>query len=532
MKINLTLSLALLTMAGFSQVPGIQWQKCVGGSQNDYSTRIRSTSDGGYVMITNSESNDGDCVMNKGDQDAWVMKLNNTGSIAWKIDLGGSDIDVLNDIQETSDHGFITCGYTYSNDGDVPGNRGLTDCWAVKLDSTGVVEWSKNYGGSSYDLAYSIRQLTNGTYVFASQARYNGGDVSGNHGFYDYWVVNLDASGSIIWQKSLGGGGDDVPAGISLTSDGGLIVIGWTVSQDGDVTGTNNQSPDIWVVKLNATGGLVWQKCYGGSTTDEATAIIQTSDGGYIFGGHTFSLNGDISGHHNTSQLFGSDGWVVKIDAIGNLQWQKCLGGTNYERDAADLLQTPDGGYIVTIRGNSIDGDTPDMHYTPGSTLNWTTPNDISVYKLSATGQLDWQKCIGGFENEEVSSIDKTIDGAYIISGSTKSNDGDVSGNHNVQSTDAWIVKLAFNLVGESAMDMGKDISFYPNPNDGRFKITTHTFPPTRIVIYNMIGQPVYCGSSAQNISFSIDISSQPAGIYMVELSNEQGKVFKKIKKE
>ena len=133
----------------------------------------------------------------------------------------------------------------------------------------------------------------------------NDGDVSGNHGAYDYWVVKLNSSGDILWQICLGGTNVDVAYSIQQTSDGGFIVAGYTCSNEGDVSGNHGNS-DYWVVKLNSSGTIEWQKCLGGTDGDYAYSIQQTSDGGFIVAGLTGSNDGDVSGNHGGSDALGS----------------------------------------------------------------------------------------------------------------------------------------------------------------------------------------------------------------------------------
>ena len=143
--------------------------------------------------------------------------------------------------------------------------------------------------------------------------------MTGNHGSHDYWVVKLDAAGNILWQKALGGTGTDVAQAITASADGGYVVAGYTGSTNGDVTG-NHGSSDYWVVKLDAAGNILWQKALGGTGIDQAYAITASADGGYVVG-YTQSNDGDVTGNHG-----GNDYWVVKLDAAGNILWQKAPG--------------------------------------------------------------------------------------------------------------------------------------------------------------------------------------------------------------
>ncbi|NLY22597.1 MAG: T9SS type A sorting domain-containing protein [Bacteroidales bacterium] len=250
----ITILLALILFNGvnnksLAQAPTIEWQKCLGGSNDDWAYSIQQTSDGGYIVAGETWSNDGDVSGNHGGGDYWVVKLNSSGDILWQICLGGTNVDVAYSIQQTSDEGFIVAGYTCSNEGDVSGNHGNSDYWVVKLNSSGTIEWQKCLGGTDGDYANSIQQTSDGGFIVAGQTYSNDGDVSGNHGGSDAWVVKLNSSGNILWQKCLGGTGWDWENSIQQTSDGGFIVAGYTNSNDGDVSG-NHGSKDYWVVKL------------------------------------------------------------------------------------------------------------------------------------------------------------------------------------------------------------------------------------------------------------------------------------------
>ena len=413
--------------------PAITWQKCLGGSGNDIASSIQQTSDSGYIAVGSTGSNDGDVSGYHNKYDVWVVKLNSTGMLQWQITLGGSSNDYANSVQQTKDGGYIVAGYSGSNDGDLSENHGGYDAWITKLDSAGKIQWEKSFGGTENDYVYAIQQTDDGGYIFAGNSMSKDGDVTGNHGSFDYWIVKLDSKGIMQWQKSLGGKGFEEARSIKQTSDGGYIIAGFSVSKDGDVTG-NHGEQDFWVVKLNSSGNLQWQKSLGGSSKDNkssngedyAYSVQQTKDGGYIVAGYSGSNDGDATENHGKNHDF----WVVKLNSSGVLQWQKSLGGTL--NDAAySIQQTKDGRYIVAGVTESNDGDVIGKH----------DDGDFWIINLNSEGNINWQKCLGGHGLEEVRSIQQTLDGGYIVAGYTYSNDGDVSGNHSINS-DFWIVKL------------------------------------------------------------------------------------------
>ena len=438
LRIILVLLFFITAKNSVSQAPAIEWQKSFGGTLSEIAYSIQRTTDGGYIVAGCAVSNNGDVtgVHSYPDYaDYWLVKINSAGNLQWQKCMGGSALDVARCVQQTSDGGFIVAGYSNSNDGNVSGNHSLPgreDYWIVKLDATGNMQWQKCLGGSLQDNARSIQQTSDGGYIVAGWSSSNDGDVSGNHGNNDYWVVKLDVSGNIQWQKSLGGSATDEAWAVRQTTDGGYVVAGASESNDGDVSG-NHGGEDYWIVKLDAAGNIQWQHSLGGHRLDLPNAIRQTTDGGYIVAGQTYSSDGDVTGMHGPDA---SDYWIVKLDASGNSQWKKCLGGSDYDV-AYDVQQTVDGGYIVTGLSGSTDGDVTGHH-------PMVNPTDLWTVKLDDSGTMQWQKCLGGSFDDEGFAIQQTPDQGYVIAGRSFSSDGDVTGHHGTNNeSDFWIVKLS-----------------------------------------------------------------------------------------
>ena len=429
----------LFSYSSLGQGPTIEWQKSLGGSNQDASYSIQHTSDGGYIVAGWSTSNDGDVTSNNGSHDYWIIKLTNTGDISWQKSFGGSDEDNALSIEQTTDGGYIVAGYSYSNDGDVTGNHGGPDYLVVKLDNVGNISWQKSLGGSNQEYTFSIQATYDGGYIVAGLSLSNDGDVTGNHGFNDCWVVKLDDVGNINWQKSLGGSGDDRAWSIQQTADSGYIVAGSSNSIDGDVTG-NNGGLDYWVVKLANSGSIEWEKSMGGSLDESPWSIEQTTDGGYIVAGWSFSNNGDVTGNNG-----GKDYWVVKLDTLGDISWQKSMGGS-YEEIAYSIRQTIDGGYIIAGSSASNDGDVTSNN---GDLDNW-------IIKLNNSGNIDWQKSMGGSNLDFANSILSTTDGGYIVVGPVNSGNGDVTGYNG--NGDCWIVKLGPDATFEELLTGDKEL--------------------------------------------------------------------------
>jgi len=301
----------------------IDWQKTFGGINDDVAKSIQQTSDGGYIVAGQSFSF-GNLL-----GDIWILKLKPNGEIDWQIIYGGpGSSSIANCIRQTSDGGFIVAGETSSG--------GRADVWVLKLDANGNPQagWPKTtYGGTSRDAANSVQQTSDGGYILAGET------YSFGAGNADVWILKLDAGGNLQtgWPKTYGGIGYDIARSIQQTSDGGYIVAGETSSSGAG-------SADVWVLKIDADGNVQtgWPKTYDGVYRDAANSIQQTSDGGYIVAGETSSSAGD------NAEL-----WILKLNARGDILWQKIYGGSKDEI-ARSIRQTSDGGFIVAGETSSF----------------------------------------------------------------------------------------------------------------------------------------------------------------------------------
>lgn len=421
----LTALYCCLGQVSFSQSSSyIEWQKSVGGSGTDISLATCQTSDGGYIMAGyTTTNNNGDVTGYKGNDDFWVVKISESGTIQWQKTYGGYGQDRANAIVQTPDGGYIVAGMSMSNNGDVTGNHGDADCWIIKLGSSGDIQWQKSYGGSGLDDASDIKTTSDGGYIVVGYSYSSNGDVSSNKGGADWWMIKIDASGNLQWQKSIGGSGADFASAVLQTSDGGYILAGPSMSNDGDVS-VNKGSWDYWVVKLNSSGTIQWEKSYGGNYSDYPTAICPANDGGYIIAGYSTSTNGDI-----TNPKGNEDFWLVKINGNGVLQWQKSYGGAGLDQ-ANYINPSNDGGYWVSGYTQSSDGLISENH---GSGDYW-------VVKIDENGNLKGQKSLGGTGFEMAYFVKQATDGGIVLAGYSNSNNGHLTENKG--GYDYWIVKL------------------------------------------------------------------------------------------
>jgi hypothetical protein len=431
MKQNLLFILLLfLCFTNYAQkkAPNIKWQNSLGGTKEDAGLSIISIKNGRSVAAGYSDSKDGDVrSSNHGGYDMWIVMLNNKGQVEKEKNFGGSCSDYGNKIKQTDDGGYIIAGSSCSADGDVGNNNGSDDGWLVKLDSSFNIQWQKDCGGSAYDYLTDVVETFDNCFVTLGQTNSNDHDIKNNHGSTDCWITKFSNTGNILWSQCFGGSNEDYGYSIIQTKDSGFIFLAATLSKNGDVSGKHGEY-DCWVVKLNKKGTIEWQKCYGGNYSEFGYSIKQTIDGGYIFCAEADSNNGDVTNNHG-----GGDYWVVKINAIGDIEWQKCYGGS-LEESARDIKLTADGGYVIAGFTNSNDGDVTYNH-------SYDVP-DYWIIKINAQGVLQWQKSYGGSAADIVSSMDITPDGAYLITGQTYSDDGDVKGFHEASFIDAWTMRL------------------------------------------------------------------------------------------
>ena len=394
-----------------------------------------------------------------------------TGSLLWQKCYGGSGADSARSVARTSDGGFMVAGVTYSNDGNVTGNHNpsgnFSDVWVIKLDPSGTLLWQKAYGGSNVDEANSIFATSDGGAVITGWTESNDGDVTGLHGaagsFADVWVLKIDSTGGIEWQKALGGSKNDYGQSVKQTTDGGFIVAGITYSNDNDVSGnhdTTGATQDVWVVKLDQSGTLQWQKCYGGSKADEAHWVDETLDRGYILTGETYSNDGNVTNNFDPTGVY-PDYWLLKLNANGALVWQKCMGGTNYDQAYA-VVQTTDSGYVMSGITKSNDWNVSNNHDVSHATY------DEWIVKANPLGNMEWQFCYGGSKNDFARGIRQTHTGNLIVTGSVNSYNGDVTNQHdNTGATqDLWTLELNANgfkqwenCFGGTGNDAGFDVA-------------------------------------------------------------------------
>ena len=405
-------------MSGTPIFPLKELKNMFGGTATELAYSSAKTADGGHIAAGSTTSSNGDVTGHQGNQDFWVTKFDKKGNLQWQKTFGGSGDDQARSIITTLDGGYAITGNTSSNDGNISLNQGDFDYWVVKIDASGNLQWQKTYGGSGNDMAYSMIQSPDGTYAVTGQSSSNNGNVTGNLGGHDFWIVKLDNTGNILWEKSVGTSSTESSLSIINSSTNGFIVSGYTYPPNG--------FPDFFIAKLSSSGAVEWQRTYGGSNTEICTQIISSSDGGYLATGYTDSNDGNITSNHGSY-----DFWLLKIDESGNIQWQKTYGGTGDDR-AYSVIQTSDGGYAIGGSSTSNDGDVVSNH----------SLMDFWIVKVNNTGVIQWNKNIGGNGNEQCNSIIQETNGDYIVTGFSNSGNREIA-RPVAGGTDFLVVRLS-----------------------------------------------------------------------------------------
>ena len=394
--------------------------KTYGGSKNESAQEIVSTSDGGYAVLGFTQSMDGDITDKLNESfDFWVLKFNAENEIQWNKTYGGTEDDKGQDIIQTLDGGYAILGSSFSNNEDVSGNHGQNDYWLAKLDVSGNISWQKSFGYQGADYGISVIQTSDSGYLVTGVLDVTSSDGAGNtsrfsnrHAGGDYWALKLDASGTIEWSKYYGGLFTDTPESIVQTDDNGYIIVGGSDSMDTDIS-NNIGSYDFWVVKISATGAIVWEKSFGGDEIDEAWSIVKSGDGNYLIAGDTRSNDVDVS--HN---IGAADLWLIKISPTGELLWEKTLGGTNFDV-ARDISATQDGGFLLAGSSRSDDVDVTENK----------GQNDAWALKVDSNGTIEWQTSVGGTNIDFAYGITELNNKKVIVVGDTYSNDEDIIEN-------------------------------------------------------------------------------------------------------
>ena len=346
------------------QPPDTLWTRTFGGTLVDVGRSVQQTSDGGYIIAGYTSS------YSAGYSDVYLIKTDSSGNQQWSRNFGGIHTERGYSVDVTSDSGYIIAGYTSSY------GAGYSDFYSIKTDAAGNQQWSQTYGGNGTDDCNSVQQTSDGGYIVAG---YTSSYGAGN---YDIYSIKTDSAGNQQWSRTFGGSDDDRGYGIQQTSDGGYIIAGYTSSYGAGYK-------DVLLIKYDAAGNQQWSQTYGGNTDDMGYCVQQTGDGGYIITGSTGSYGAG-----------GLDVYLIKTDTVGNQQWSRTFGGSDWD-EGNSVQQTDDDGYIITGYSKSF-----------GAVYQ-----DVYIIKTDAAGNQQWSQTFGGGNDDVGYSVQQTSDSGYIIVG-------------------------------------------------------------------------------------------------------------------
>jgi len=375
-----TLAFNVKSVKSIQTSPVVEWNKTYGRvyDANAHNSLVQ-THDGGYAIASTSDFGASDA-----DERFYLVKTDSNGTVEWNKTYGTVRSIVYSMVQ-TNDGGYILAGAGATLPYGV--------VWVVKTDANGNVQWNKTYGGNG-DNARSIIQTSDGGYAIA-------GIAAGANGNWEGFLIKTDSNGNMLWRKTYGASTNNTQlTSVVQTSDGGFLMAGATQSPpfSGKV--------DAYVIRTDSYGNATWVKDYSQTSGDDyGNSIIQTSDGGYAIAGQT-----DIFGN--------GDAWLIKINATGDLTWDKTYNGSAGADFAYSIIQTSDGGYAM---GGTIDFN--------GNGYAW-------IIKTNADGTVSWNQTYGGSGYSRGYSAIQTSDGGYALAGYTNSFSSD--GSYQV-----WLIKLA-----------------------------------------------------------------------------------------
>lgn len=347
--------------------------------------------------------------------------------------IGGSKNDAFYSVEKTINGGYITAGFTQSNNGDISNKTNDSfDFLISKFSSDNSLEWQKIFGGSEDDRAADIIQTKDGNFAVLGYSKSTDIDVSSNAGSQDFWLLKISNNGNLLWEKSFGFLGADYGTTLLETKDGGFLITGvLDVSASGGngnakSAAINHAGGDYWVIKTDNSGNLQWSKFFGGSFTDTPLGIIETQNNNFIIAGSSDSNDFNISNNKGTY-----DFWIIKISPVGNIIWEKSFGGSEID-EARAITNTKNGNFLIVgdTRSNN-----KDIAINNGAA-------DIWIIKISTEGNLIWEKTIGGTSFDVARAITKTQDNGFLIAGSSRSLDANFE---NKGQNDALILKIDEN---------------------------------------------------------------------------------------
>lgn len=518
-----------------------QWDKRFGGGGTDGFQSFQETTDGGFILSGFSYSGiSGDKTEStwNNSADCWVVKVDSMGNKQWDKRFGGTAGDYPYNIHQTKNNGYIIGAHSYSglNGDKTQASRGNADFWVIKINSLGTKLWDKRFGGTGDDIGSYILETNDGSYILggSSNSPANGDKTEDNrdstHLYTDMWAVKIDSSGNKLWDKRFGGIMQDGIGTIIETTDNGYLLVGGSDSRiGGDKTQdnwdtTNSSTNDGWVVKIDSVGNKLWDKRFGGSLEDGFGIIATTSDNNYVLLGNSVSpADGD-----KTESKIGY--WLVKIDSLGNKLWDKTFSNATNIRG---LCRTSDNGYLISGVSTANAG--------LDKSENNLAPYQIWIVKTDTAGNKEWDKTIFTPKRCEGYAL-QTKEGCYAVGSYTTSGIGAYKTQPNWDNTestyDYWVLRFCMDtLTGINDLPNQPQIAIYPNPfsSDISISVQRENLHQATFTISNMMGQVIYSReetSLANSYTKVLDLSYLPNGVYFIAVTINGETTAKRVVKQ
>lgn len=438
------------------------WSKCVGGTSDDSFNEHVITRTGSIISVGSSLSNNGDFSGNHGgSRDFCIAAMTGNGTILWTKLIGGSNSDALNGaVIDTLTDGNLIVGFnTLSTDGDIIGNHGAMDIVFRKYTPTGNLLWTKTMGGTAGEDLDDIQSTPDGGFIAIGNTNSNNsGDVGPNHGAAgtsDIWIVKMDGSGTLQWQKTYGGSGADDQGRIILATGGGYYFAAATNSTDGDLTnslpaGTSIGGRDAWLAKINASGTIIWSKQVGGSNVDDYPLVHETGTAIYL----SFESNSNDRDILSNAGLY--DVALFKFSLSGSLLWKNIYGSATWDAPGAMASKSDGSFYLNAVMYSMNFAGTP--VFNPGGN------GQILLLRIDTiTSNLQWVRSIGGSQDDFSGDLSIAANGDIVMSGGTMSNDYDISGNHGNYDGVVFKISPANRIAGNVFIDNNNNGAYNPS---------------------------------------------------------------------
>lgn len=440
---------SMLTQSGMAQL-NIVWDAGLGGNNYEGLTTAKEYFDGGFILGGSTSSSVGGDIKDapRGMGDFLVARTYADGSLQWVHSYGGDQTERVTSLAVTSDGAIVCVGESASGVGfdKASPNEGGKDAWVVKLNDKGDMLWEKSFGGTANESPYAVVVDPFGNiYVGGySNSPISGSKTAPNLGGNDYWLIKLSPDGNMIWDKTYGGPGDErlYYGGLTFAQDGNLVIAGSSDSGVGPMkTEGNFGGMDYWIIKVDTNGDIIWDRTIGGVEEDQTQDIISSQDGGFVIGGGTRSPMGG----NKTSPFYGLiDYFLVKLDANGNLEWEKTYGGSGLEVIS---------GLAENEAGNILIGGLSDSGIEGSKTEASIGLYDYWLIYLNSDGSEVWQDVYGAAQRDVMTVLFRTSDGGYFVGGDSESGIGEDKTTQNFGFNDCWYFKLACDWRYESDYD-------------------------------------------------------------------------------